>query len=162
MSDSISSISNLTTAAPTQSATSPYRKIKQDLQALGTALQSGDLSGAQAAFATLQQDAPNLTAQSQNANTTNPRAQALAALGTALQSGNLTQAQQAFANLQQVTQGSMAAQGHHHHHHHHSGGGSTSQVASSGSGSIGDLLSSTVSQGASTISTAGSLLSKLV
>lgn len=161
MSDSISSISNLTTAAPTQSATSPYRKIKQDLQELGTALQSGNLSGARTAFATLQQDAPNLTAQSQNANTTNPRAQALAALGTALQSGNLAQAQQAFANLQQVTQGSMAAQGH-HHHHHHSGGGAANQVASSDNGSFGALLSSSLGQGASVISTAGSLLSKLV
>jgi hypothetical protein len=161
MSDSISSINSLTNASSAQSTTSPYRKIKQDMQALAAALQSGDLGGAQTAFATLQQDAPNLTVQSQKANTTNPRAQALAALGTALQSGNLTQAQQAFATLQQVTQGVAGTQGH-HHHHHHSSGSSTDQTASSGSDSLGDLLSSSLGQGASPIASAGTLLSKLV
>ena len=72
---------------------------------MSSALQSGNLSGAQSTFALLQQDAPQLAAQSQNAQTANPRAQAMAALGSALKSGDLSKAQQAFASLQQAMQG---------------------------------------------------------
>jgi hypothetical protein len=72
---------------------------------LGTALQSGDLAGAKTAFSTLQQDAPNLAAQSQNRQSTNPRAQAMGLLGRALQAGNVPLAQQSLSALQQTMVG---------------------------------------------------------
>ena len=122
MSDPIASVSSLSTTGSVQAtSTNPFKKIREDMQQIATALQSGDLGSAQTAFATLQKDAPNLTRESQNSDTTNPRAQALADLGSALQSGNLTQAQQAFSSLQQA----MKAGGHHHHH-----GGSASESSS--------------------------------
>lgn len=77
----------------------------QSFTALGKALQSGDLAGAQKAFQSLQQNAPkNATAQSGTVGT------ALSALGSALQSGDLTSAQTAFATLQKDVQ---AKRGHH-------------------------------------------------
>ena len=53
---SISSVSN--NANPLQSAqmSGAFKQRKQDFAALGSALQSGDLAGAQKAFSALQQD----------------------------------------------------------------------------------------------------------
>jgi hypothetical protein len=145
MSDPIASINSPTASSKTSPTLSPYKKIKEDMQALSTALQSGNLSSAQGAFAVLEQDAPSLAAASQNTATTNPRAQALAALGSALQSGNITQAQQAFTALQQTMQGSAVVQG--HHHHHHSAGSSNTQIASSQSTNPFGLSSQTSGTG---------------
>jgi hypothetical protein len=101
---SISSSSGLSSAAWQTQA----RQIQSDFQSLGNALQSGDLTASQQAFATLQQDLP----ASQSASSTTSSSP-LNALGQALQSGNLPAAQQAFAALKG-----------HHGHHHHGGGGS--------------------------------------
>jgi hypothetical protein len=113
---SMSTVSSSTSASGASQAGSPinFQQIKSDFQALSTALQSGDLSGAQQAYASLQKDAPGLfqTASTQNAASTNPLEAALNNIGTALQSGDITAAQQAFSSLQ-------AAQPHRHRHHGH-------------------------------------------
>ena len=91
---------------------------KQYFNALSQALQSGDLAGAQKAYASLQQLTPN---GSQNSTTTtgatgtNSTQSDFSALGQALQSGDLTGAQKAFSQVQQDMPTAHA--GHHHHHH---------------------------------------------
>src|SRR5262249_17375708 len=105
-----------------------------------SALQSGDLSGAQQAFATLRQDMRSArrahhhhnggdsqsssstqntsSTTSSNGSTQSQASKDFAALKSALQSGDLSSAQQAFASFQQDVQNTGAT--HHHHHHHHS------------------------------------------
>ena len=119
------SIAAVTSATnPVQAGyTSPFAQAKQDMQALGSALSSGNLSGAQQAFAQLQQNLPSggATPSSQN---TDSAGQTIQNIGSALQSGNISDAQQAFAKLQGMK---GAGKGHHHHHK-----GSGSQSGSSG------------------------------
>jgi len=115
MEESMSSSLNATSSAsPAQwtQASNPFQQLSQ-------ALASGNLSAAQQAFATIQQNAPQgATQNGQGTTSQNARQNAFTALSQALQSGNLTAAQQAFAQLQQ-------AGGGHHHHHHGQGGGAT-------------------------------------
>ena len=94
-----------TLSVPDASTLSSYKKIQNDLQAVGKALQSGDVAGATTAFATLQKDAPNLAVQSQDRQSTNPRAQAMGLLGRALQAGDVTLAQKSLSALQQTMTG---------------------------------------------------------
>ena len=100
------------------------KQFRQDFQDLASALQSGDLSGAQQAFAALQQLLPNPSAGSQTStgqqgNGQNPFSADFSALDQALKSGDLKGAQDAFAKLQQDMQ---SVKGHHHHHHHKTSG----------------------------------------
>jgi hypothetical protein len=103
------------------------KQFRQDFQDLASALQSSDLSGAQKAFAALQQLLPNPSAGSQTStgqqgNGQNPFSAFSAdfsALDQALKSGDLKGAQDAFAKLQQDMQ---SVKGHHHHHHHKTSG----------------------------------------
>lgn len=107
-----------------------FQQRRQDFSQLAQALQNGDLSGAQQAYADLQS-----LQQSQSGSTSNskingsPIQNDFMALGQALSSGNLSQAQSDFTQLQndiksafqnpsgaQGTSGSH--RGHHHHHHH--------------------------------------------
>ena len=98
------------------------KQFRQDFQDLASALQSNDLTGAQKAFAALQQlmtnsSAGNQTSTDQQGSGQNPFAADFSALGQALQSKNpnsLKDAQAAFAKLQQDMQ---SVKGHHHHHH---------------------------------------------
>ena len=118
---------------------SAFKQRQQDLQALGQALSSGNLSAAQGAFASLMKELHGLrqpqiqpTGQS-TLNSLNSVQSALQALGQALSSGNLSAAQSAFATLQQDMQN--AAQAHHHHHHHLAGTVQTNtSTTASGSG----------------------------
>jgi hypothetical protein len=77
-------------------------------------LQSGNLTSAQKAYTTIQQDVQQLASQgvhhhhhhtqstqSADASSSNPLAQAFGSLGQALQSGNLTAAQTAYSTIQQ-------------------------------------------------------------
>jgi DNA-binding FadR family transcriptional regulator len=76
---------------------------RKDLKALADALQSGDLSAAQKAFAQLLKDSPRL-AQAVNETPTassNPRVADFQALANALKSGDLSSSQQAMAKLLQ-------------------------------------------------------------
>lgn len=116
-----------------------------DLNAVSQALQSGNVSDAQADFAKLQQDAqsvqghhhhhhhnPSASTQSttgiqtdngQQGGSQNPLSTDLNAVGQALQSGDLSDAQSAFAKLQQDM---LSVQGHHHYHHHNASVGAES------------------------------------
>jgi len=100
-------------------ASNPYQ---QEIQQLGQALQSGNLSAAKSDFATLQAafSQPATTAGS----TSNPVAQAFNQLSTDLQSGSLSAAQKDFSTLQQDLQNNLSTDHFHHHHHLSSGGGS--------------------------------------
>ncbi len=103
---------------------------KQEFQQLGQDLQSGNLSAAQADFATLQKNGPQAssTASSQNSN---PVGQDVTQLAQDLQSGNLSAAQQDYTKVQQDFQNQTSlTQTHSHHHHHHSGGESSSSTNS--------------------------------
>ena len=86
--------------------------LATDFQTLGQALQSGDLSGAQKAFAQLQQDMQAVqgnhhrrrhhkVSANEQGSGQNTLATDFQALGQALQSGDLSGAQKAFAQLQQ-------------------------------------------------------------
>ena len=94
-----------TLAVPDASTLSSYKKIQLDLQSVGKALQSGDVAAAKTALVTLQKDAPNLAAQSQDRQSTNPRAQAMALLGRALQAGDMSLAQRSLSALQEIMKG---------------------------------------------------------
>ena len=116
---------------------------------LGQALQSGDLAGAQKAFAALQANAPQGPAsQVQGAATSNGQGSAtqnpMSALASALQSGNLAAAQKAFSQIQQT-------QGHHHHHHHHESQASTSTAPTAST----DAATSSTNSGNVTINISG-------
>ncbi|MDR3755110.1 MAG: hypothetical protein P4K93_17150 [Terracidiphilus sp.] len=110
---------------------SSFQKLEQELQQLGTDLQSGNLTAAQADYVTLQQDLPQ-TSDSYS-QTSNPIEQAFNQLSKDLQAGNLTAAQQDFQTIQkdlqnQAAHGSQsddATEGARHHHHHHGGSGSS-------------------------------------
>ena len=102
------------------SAQKPGGQFRQDIDALSQALQSGDLSGAQSAFATLQQLRPgNQLAQASSADPTkkpgNDTLQNdMAAVGKALQSGDLKGARDAFNKMQEDAR---AVRKSHHGHH---------------------------------------------
>jgi hypothetical protein len=135
---SISSVSSATNPYLTSNQ-SGIGQFFQDFKALGSALQSGNLSTAQSALSTFQQDlqasAP-AAAQTSSQSSSQPFGKNTQAntdfqnLTSALQSGDLSGAQQAFASLQNDLK---TAKGHHHHHHHGSSGASsgTSATASS-------------------------------
>ena len=101
-------------------------QMQQEFQQLGNDLSSGNLTAAQADFATIEQHAP-----SGSSSKTNSMSQEFAQLGQDLQSGNLTSAQQDYSSIQKTMQ--QRAEGHHHHHH---GSGDSSQ-----SGAISQLFS---------------------
>jgi hypothetical protein len=81
---------------------SPFAKAQQDFQDLGKALQSGNLSEAQKAFARLQEDAPSQGGQ-------NPLSSKIDSLGKALDSGDLKGAQEAYSQIEEtIAQGPPA------------------------------------------------------
>jgi soluble cytochrome b562 len=131
---SISSISSVTSGyQPTLTDwLNNLSQVRQGFKNLASALQSGDLTGAQQAFTALQQLLPNSSAGNQTQNGQQGSGQKtfatdFQALGQALKSGNLTDAQTALSKLQQDMQ---SVQGHHHHHGHHHGSASTQSTGS--------------------------------
>jgi hypothetical protein len=112
---SISSVSS-TTNLYQPANQNGFGQFVQDFQAIGSALQSGDLSTAQSALATFQQDLQgnSQTSSSQPFGKNSQANSDYQNLVSALQSGNLSNAQQAFASLQ--TDLKAAHKGHHHHH----------------------------------------------
>lgn len=130
---SISGVSSNNNQTQTNMA-SIISQRKQDFQNLASALQTGDLSGAQKAFAQLQQDGPKAvqTQNSQKSNQSNGQNNPFQALASALQSGDLSGAQQAFSQVQQ----NMKT-----HHHHHNKQRADSSQSSSTSQSTGTAVS---------------------
>lgn len=108
-----------------------FAQFIQDFNAVGSALQSGDVSGAQSALATFSQDLPaNSTTSSTHPFGKNSQADTdYQNLTTALQSGNLSAAQQAFASLQKDLQRAGTSGKAHHHHHHGSDDSQTTPSA---------------------------------
>ena len=109
-------------------------KLQDNFQQLEQALQSGNLSGAQQAFAALQQLMPNLSASNQTQNGQINSSQSLFrtglnAIGQALKSGDLSAAKAAFTKLQQDIQ--SFNKGHKGHHHLHNVDGSKNFMPSS-------------------------------
>ena len=102
-----------------QQGLSVAQQVQQDYAQLASSLQSGDLAGAQSAFANLQQ-----ALQSQGTSTTQSTTESgtssssgsdtiandFSALGQALSSGNLSQAQSAFSQLQTDIQSTQQAE----------------------------------------------------
>jgi hypothetical protein len=141
---SISSASS--TANPFQMTNqNAFTQFVNDFNAIGSALQSGNLSAAQSALAEFQEDLPGNSQTSNNqpfgsntqANTDYQN------LVSALKSGNLSAAQTAYAGLQNDLQGAETAKTHHHHHHGSSGSDTTtatSTVATSSSSATADSL----------------------
>jgi hypothetical protein len=89
----------------------PFQEIKQNFQQLASALQSGNLPGAQSAYSNIQQLLQgNQGSSTSNTSSTSTGSNTLqndfAALGQALQSGDLSTAQSAFAQLQSDFQAS--------------------------------------------------------
>ena len=123
-------------------AQSPWQQRANDFKALQSALQSGDLSGAQQAFANLQQDGQGFSPASAKTSTaaasavSSQGAVAIQALQSALSSGNLSAAQQSFATLKQDMQNA----GRTSHHHRHIGGwvNGATQASNSDSGDNAD------------------------
>ena len=96
-------------------------QFKQDMQAIQTALQAGDMSGAQDAFSKLQELQQSKQSNKKNGSSSDAVQSDMKALQSALGSGNVQDAQSAFAQLQT----DMKPQGVHHGHHHQSSGTST-------------------------------------
>jgi hypothetical protein len=121
---------------------SRMQQAKADFDALLQNVQSGNLAGAQQAFAALQQSAP------QGPNS--PLQKQTAALGQALQSGNLAAAQQAISALQSAAQ-ALGGQG----GGHGSGTGGGGGGGSGGAGGSSSSSSKTVVSVTSTTSANG-------
>ncbi len=83
----LSMSSSLSASARQASLQASYQLRQQDMAALKSAINSGDLNSAQLAYSTLTQNTPNLNANSP-----------LAKLGQELSTGNLTQAQKQLAS----------------------------------------------------------------
>lgn len=121
------SVSGISSSLPNYDTQSTQNQMQQEFQQLGKDLQSGNLSAAQADYATLQQLGPQSNSNSA-AQSNSPIAQAFDQLSKDLQSGNLSAAQQDYGQLQQALQ-SQASQTQGHHHHHHGGGGGNNAIS---------------------------------
>lgn len=130
------SISNVTSnpAVSQPGWRSTVNQARDDFAQLFQAMQAGNLSNAQQAYAAFPQlpssNSPS-TATSSSASADagtgaangtaasgSPIASDWSSLGQALQSGNLTTAQEAFSKLGQDLQAAVQGAGHHHHHGH--------------------------------------------
>ena len=125
---SVSGISsgNLFELLDSGSVQSQKQQLQQEIQQLGKDLSAGNLSAAQADFATLQKDAPAGSSASSASN--NPIAQAFQQLAKDLQAGNLSGAQQDFSTIQQDIQ-SQGGGRHHHAHAQDSSGAQQNPIA---------------------------------
>lgn len=101
------------------SGSNRFEQRKEAFDALGNALSSGDLAGAQQAFASIQQGMQSM-GKTLPSQAVQPTAQTngigadLDALSKSLGSGDLSGAQSAFATLQQDMQTMHSHRGHHH------------------------------------------------
>jgi hypothetical protein len=122
----------------TQNTQNKFQQIQTEFQQLGQDLQSGNLSQAQADFATLSQQLP--IAQQQTG--ASPLAQGFQALAKDLQAGNLSAAQQDFAAIQQAAQQGSSHRPHHHHGHHGGAEQQQGNTLSQAFGALGQALQS--------------------
>jgi hypothetical protein len=104
------------------------QKSKQEFQQLGTDLQSGNLSAAQADFAALQKMQPQ-PSQSSSAQSGTSVSQDMTQLSADLKAGNTSAAQQDFTQLQKDIQSQPPTARHHHHHNSQSDSSSDSATS---------------------------------
>ena len=144
--------------------------FRGDFASLLSAVQSGDMTGAQSALQTLESDQPSTPAvygPSGASSTSSPVSSDLSSLFSAVKAGDLNAAQSALdqfrtdvtAKFQSAAQGAdpngqsgQEVRGH-HHHHHHGGGGLASLVSSALDGSSSSSDSSSSTDGSSAPST---------
>ena len=111
-----------------------YGQMVQNFDAVGSALQSGDLATAQSALTTFQQALPgsSSTSASQPFGKNSQANTDYQSLTSSLQSGNLASAQKAFTSLQKDLKPAQSTQATHKgHHHHHSSSATAATTASS-------------------------------
>jgi hypothetical protein len=148
----MSSISSVdSTPNPPQTANqSGFAQIAKSFQAIGSALQSGDVSSAQSALAAFQQALQGNSQSNPQTATNQPFGKNSQAntdyqnLTSALQSGNLANAQKAYASLQNDLQSAQSTKSAHKGHHHHRSSSATSSTSSSTTPTSGSATSSTV------------------
>lgn len=136
---------------------STVHQAHEDFERLFQSMRAGDVSGAQQAYAALQQLADNAPlpnspppaadAAAAAAGMVNPVAADWTALGQALQSGSTTAAQDAFTQLEQDLQAAVKNAGHHHHHRQAVGAAQTANAvaqtgAADGSGNAQSAVGS--------------------
>jgi hypothetical protein len=131
-------------ASVAQGAQNKFQQIQSQFQKVGQDLQSGNLTQAQADFATLSQELPS--AQQAGAATTtgatSTLAKAFQALGQDLKAGNLAASQADFATIQQDAQQQSSGQTQGHHHHHGGGSSQASNTLEQAFTSLGTALQS--------------------
>lgn len=114
----MSSISDVTSTTNSYETTnqSSLAQFIQDLNSIGTALQSGNVSAAQTALTTFQQDFTDnsQTSANQPFGRNSQANKDYQSMVSALNSGDVSDAQKAFANLQNDLK--AVHKGHHHHH----------------------------------------------
>jgi hypothetical protein len=109
-----------------QSNPGPFQNYWPEFRQLDKDLQAGNLSAAQADFASLQKALPQLSSDA-SSQTASPIAEAFNQLAQDLQAGNLPAAQQDIATIKQdfksmaaqqsqPSQDSESVEGYHHHH----------------------------------------------
>jgi hypothetical protein len=121
-------------------ARSSIQQQSQNFKALTGALQSGDLAGAQGAYATLQQQiqsASQSTGGTSLFNGSSSIGKDFKAIGSALQSGDVSGAQSALASFKQDIKAAR-----HHRHSHGTAGNQASSPATSSSGTSTNSSSS--------------------
>ena len=104
-----------------QSTQNNIQQFKQEFEQLGDDLKSGNMSAAQADFATLQQTGSQASSSSSTPGG-DAIGQAVQQLGQDLQSGNLSAAQKDYTTLKQDLHDKVDSMFSHHHHGHEGGG----------------------------------------
>lgn len=119
------SISGILSSSYNQNQVSAGNPSQQSMQKLSQDLQSGNLSGAQSDFASLQAAfSHSATGTTSTSTATNPVAQALSQLGSDLKSGNLSSAQKDLSTVQQDFQSHGTPAANHSRHSTTLGGSS--------------------------------------
>jgi outer membrane protein assembly factor BamD (BamD/ComL family) len=119
------SVTGISNTSPTNSPSSPDSNFRTAMQQLTSAISSGDLKGAQSAYATLQQS-------SGKGGSTGPMAQFLSSIGADLSKGDLTTAQSTLSTFQKT------------HHHKPSADASSTADATSADATSAQTTSSNI------------------
>jgi hypothetical protein len=90
-----SALQSLSVSGQQVSENNSMAKLKKDFEAIGAALDAGDLTAAKKAYAQLQSDAPSKT------DGTDPIGKMMKALGEAINSGDLDSAQKQYAKIKE-------------------------------------------------------------
>ena len=147
---SISSINSTTNTNQLANQQNSFAQIAQNFQAIGSALQSGDLSSAQSSLTAFQQAVQgnsNSTSQTSSSQPFGKNSQAntdYQNLTSALQSGDLSTAQKAYTSLQNDLKSAQSAKSAHKGHHHHHAASATAATTSSSTTQTASTTNSTV------------------